>query len=203
MKRCSIILLLSFVVALLQAQISFTTSISRVSDKELSLKFYATVEDGYDLTTEFVMESAEGISLKGGLVQLRPNVYEQRIIQTSASYSFSGYLEYYGCNELQCLAPATVEFAYNGALTARDDKGDAIPVRDTVSRVVASVDTTKSMLDYTDGATTAFDLVQRAASPLWTPIIEELKALSATPMPMQRSLFGVFLIALLIGSRID
>ena len=199
LKRCSIILLLSFVVALLQAQISFTTSISRVSDKELSLKFYATVEDGYDLTTEFVMESAEGISLKGGLVQLRPNVYEQRIIQTSASYSFSGYLEYYGCNELQCLAPATVEFAYNGALTARDDKGDAIPVRDTVSRAVASVDTTKSMLDYTDGATTAFDLVQRAASPLWTPIIEELKALSATPMPMQRSLFGVFLICFLGG----
>ena len=82
MKRCSLILFLSFVVALLQAQISFTTSISRVSDNELSLKFYATVEEGYSLTTELVMESAEGVSLKGGLVQLSPNVYEQRICQT-------------------------------------------------------------------------------------------------------------------------
>ena len=199
MKRCSLILLLSFVVALLQAQISFTTSISRVSDDELSLKFYATIEDGYNLTTDLVMESAEGVSLKGGLVQLRPNVYEQRIQQTSAKYSFSGYLEYYGCNELQCIAPSSVEFAYDGSFTAQDAKGNAIPVRDTVSKTIASVDTTKSMLDYTSSDMTAFDLVQRAASPLWTPIINELKALSTSPILSQRSLFEVFLICFLGG----
>ena len=199
MKRCSLILLLSFVVALLQAQISFTTSISRVSDNELSLKFYATIEDGYNLTTDLVMESAEGVSLKGGLVQLRPNVYEQRIQQTSAKYSFSGYLEYYGCNELQCIAPSSVEFAYDGSFTAQDAKGNAIPVRDTVSKTIASVDTTKSMLDYTSSDMTAFDLVQRAASPLWTPIINELKALSTSPILSQRSLFEVFLICFLGG----
>ena len=199
MKRCFLILSLSFVVALLQAQISFTTSISRVSDKEMSLKFYATIEDGYNLTTELVMESAEGVSLKDGLVQVSPNVYEQRIIQTSAKYSFSGYLEYYGCNDMQCIAPATVEFAYDGAFTAQDDKGNAIPVRDTVSKTVASVDTTKSMLDYTGSDMTAFDLVQRAASPLWTPIINELKALSTSPILDQRSLFEVFLICFLGG----
>ena len=199
MKRCSLILFLSFVVALLQAQISFTTSISRVSDNELSLKFYATVEEGYSLTTELVMESAEGVSLKGGLVQLRPNVYEQRICQTSTKYSFSGYLEYYGCNELQCIAPSSVEFAYDGAFTAQDAKGNTIPVRDTVSKTIASVDTTKSMLDYTSSDMTAFDLVQRAASPLWTPIINELKALSTSPLLAQRSLFEVFLICFLGG----
>ncbi len=199
MKRCSLILLLSVVVALLQAQISFTTSISRVSDNELSLKFYATIEDGYNLTTDLVMESAEGVSLKGGLVQLRPNVYEQRIQQTSAKYSFSGYLEYYGCNELQCIAPSSVEFAYDGAFAAQDAKGNAIPVRDTVSKTIASVDTTKSMLDYTSSDMTAFDLVQRAASPLWTPIINELKALSTSPLLAQRSLFEVFLICFLGG----
>ena len=199
MKRCSLILLLSFVVALLQAQISFTTSISRVSDNELSLKFYATVEEGYSLTTELVMESAEGVSLKGGLVQLSPNVYEQRICQTSTKYSFSGYLEYYGCNELQCIAPSSVEFAYDGAFTAQDAKGNTIPVRDTVSKTIASVDTTKSMLDYTSSDMTAFDLVQRAASPLWTPIINELKALSTSPLLAQRSLFEVFLICFLGG----
>ena len=199
MKRCSLILFLSFVVALLQAQISFTTSISRVSDNELSLKFYATVEEGYSLTTELVMESAEGVSLKGGLVQLSPNVYEQRICQTSTKYSFSGYLEYYGCNELQCIAPSSVEFAYDGAFTAQDAKGNTIPVRDTVSKTIASVDTTKSMLDYTSSDMTAFDLVQRAASPLWTPIINELKALSTSPLLAQRSLFEVFLICFLGG----
>ena len=199
MKRCSLILFLSFVVALLQAQISFTTSISRVSDNELSLKFYATVEEGYSLTTELVMESAEGVSLKGGLVQLSPNVYEQRICQTSTKYSFSGYLEYYGCNELQCIAPSSVEFAYDGAFTAQDAKGNTVPVRDTVSKTIASVDTTKSMLDYTSSDMTAFDLVQRAASPLWTPIINELKALSTSPLLAQRSLFEVFLICFLGG----
>ncbi|MBO5586205.1 MAG: thioredoxin family protein [Prevotella sp.] len=170
-----------------------------MSDNELSLKFYATVEEGYSLTTELVMESAEGVSLKGGLVQLSPNVYEQRICQTSTKYSFSGYLEYYGCNELQCIAPSSVEFAYDGAFTAQDAKGNTIPVRDTVSKTIASVDTTKSMLDYTSSDMTAFDLVQRAASPLWTPIINELKALSTSPLLAQRSLFEVFLICFLGG----
>ncbi|MBP3750119.1 MAG: thioredoxin family protein [Prevotella sp.] len=170
-----------------------------MSDNELSLKFYATVEEGYSLTTELVMESAEGVSLKGGLVQLSPNVYEQRICQTSTKYSFSGYLEYYGCNELQCIAPSSVEFAYDGAFTAQDAKGNTVPVRDTVSKTIASVDTTKSMLDYTSSDMTAFDLVQRAASPLWTPIINELKALSTSPLLAQRSLFEVFLICFLGG----
>lgn len=172
---------------------------SRVSDKEVSLRFNATVEKGYHLNTDLVMESLEGATLKGGLVEVSPNVYEQRLSLTSDKYSLSGYLEYYACNEVQCLAPSSVEFAYDGALTAQDDKGNAVPVRDTVSKTVASVDTTKSMLDYTSSDMTAFDLVQRAASPLWTPIIEELKALSATPMPMQRSLFEVFLICFLGG----
>ncbi|MBR1840450.1 MAG: thioredoxin family protein [Prevotella sp.] len=188
--------MLLFVVAAVHAQISFTTNLSRVSDKELSLQFRATIEDGYGLNTDLVMESLEGVKLKGGLTEIRPNVYEQRLVQTSSRYSFSGYLEYYGCNDVQCLAPASVDFDYAGEEQAAAPIVPIVPI-DTIA-TISTKDTVTPPSGEQEGIT-AFDLLERASSPLWTPIIEELKHLSERPIPIQRSLFEVFLICFLGG----
>lgn len=196
MRHKSLVILLLFIAVVVHAQISFTTSISRVNDKELSLKFHGTVTDGYGLNTDLVMEMLDGVELKGELTEIRPNVFEQRLLQTSSKYSFSGYLEYYGCNDVQCLAPASVEFDYS-------ENGKATPSVET--EIVAAVsqeetlDTVETVTATTSTEPTAFSIFERAASPLWTPIVEELKKLSETPIPIQRSLFEVFLICFFGG----
>lgn len=176
----------------MRAQISFTTDLSRVNDKELSLVFRGTVEDGYHLNTDFVLEEQKGISLKGGLREKSPNVYEQRIIITSSDYSFSGYLEYYGCNDVQCLAPASVEFEYKATAPSNSPKGGE---KGLAESPIVPIDT---IVPITPTAT-VFSIFERANSPLWTPIVEELKQLSESPVPLQRSLFEVFLICFLGG----
>ena len=176
----------------MRAQISFTTDLSRVNDKELSLVFRGTVEDGYHLNTDFVLEEQKGISLKGGLREKSPNVYEQRIIITSSDYSFSGYLEYYGCNDVQCLAPASVEFEYKATAPSNSPKGEEKALAESP---IVPIDT---IVPITPTAT-VFSIFERANSPLWTPIVEELKQLSESPVPLQRSLFEVFLICFLGG----
>ena len=187
-------LLTSLVV--MRAQISFTTHLNKVSDKELSLVFRATIEDGYHLNTDFVLEEHQGISLKGRFKEVSPNVYEQRILITSPQYSFSGYMEYYGCNDVQCLAPESVEFDYKAAAPSNSPSGreqTAAAPKDTAAPM-------SSPLGESEGAeVTAFSLFERANSPLWTPIVEELKQLSESPVPLQRSLFEIFLICFLGG----
>ena len=184
----------------MRAQISFTTDLSKVSDKELSLVFRATIEDGYHLNTDFVMEEQEGISLKGPLKEKSPNVYEQRILITSPKYSFSGYLEYYGCNDVQCLAPASVDFEYSGTASAGIDNEKGINGDADDSRSAdADAGKNASASAETPVEETAFSLFERANSPLWTPVVEELKQLSDSPVPLQRSLFEVFLICFFGG----
>ena len=62
--RRYLLVILSLLSAIcVQAQISFTSSISKVSDKELLLRFDGKVEDGYHLNTDLVMESLEGVMM--------------------------------------------------------------------------------------------------------------------------------------------
>ena len=178
----------------MRAQISFTTHISRVNDKELSLVFRGTVESGYHLNTDFVLEEQNGVSLKGHLKEISPNVFEQRILVTSSHYSFSGYLEYYGCNDVQCLAPESVEFEYKATAPSNSPKGGeqaAATPKDTATPVSSILGDREEVV--------AFSLFERANSPLWTPIVDELKQLSESPVPLQRSLFEIFLICFLGG----
>ena len=187
-RQFSILLLLLFT-TLMKGQVSFTTDISRVSERELSLVFKGKIEEGYHLTTDLVFERQEGIKLKGSLKEIRPDVYEQRITLTSSQYSFSGYLEYYACNDEQCLAPESVEFEYKAPhqLPRGGEAG------------ISSQTSTSSPSGLSSPPATAFSLFERANSPLWTPIVEELKQLSESPIPLQRSLFEVFLICFLGG----
>ena len=171
---------------LMKGQVSFTTDVSRVSERELSLVFKGKIEEGYHLTTDLFFERQEGIRLKGSLKEIRPDVYEQRITLTSSQYSFSGYLEYYACNDEQCLAPESVEFEYK-APHQLPRGGEA------------SISSPSSTSSPSSPPATAFSLFERANSPLWTPIVEELKQLSESPIPLQRSLFEVFLICFLGG----
>ena len=194
MRRIISIVFLLTSLIVMRAQISFTTHISRVNDKELSLVFRGTVESGYHLNTDFVLEEQNGVSLKGHLNEISPNVYEQRLLVTSVHYSFSGYLEYYGCNDVQCLAPESVEFEYKATTPSNSPSGGeraAATPKDTATPV-------SSTLGDREGVA-AFSLFERANSPLWTPIVDELKQLSESPVPLQRSLFEIFLICFLGG----
>ena len=193
MKRHLLVILLTLSAICAQAQISFTSSISKVSDKELLLRFDGKVEDGYHLNTDLVMESLEGVSQKGELREVRPAVYEQRLVITSPRYSFSGYMEYYGCNDVQCLAPASVEFDYK-APSQPPPAGEE--QASTPTTPIVTVDTISTI---SSPEPTVFSIFERAASPLWTPIIDELKALSERPMPIHRGLFEVFVICFIGG----
>ena len=188
MRRIFSILFLLLFTVMVMAQVTFTSSISKVNDKELLLVFNATLEEGYHLTTDLVFEEKKGVEPKGGLKEVRPNVFEQRVVITSPDYSFAGYMEYYACNEVQCLAPESVEFEYKAPHQVPPAGGETS---------ISSPSSPSSISS--NSSPSAFSLFERANSPLWTPIIEELKQLSDTPIPLQRSLFEVFLICFLGG----
>ena len=196
MRRHLLVILSLLSAICVQAQISFTSSISKVSDKELLLRFDGKVEDGYHLNTDLVMESLDGVMLKGELREVRPAVYEQRLVITSPRYSFSGYMEYYGCNDVQCLAPASVEFDYK-APSQPPPAGEE--QASTPAAPKSTIDTIGTIGTISSPEPTAFSIFERAASPLWTPIIDELKSLSERPMPIQRGLFEVFMICFIGG----
>ena len=182
------------------AQISFTSGVKKISNTELLLTFHATLEDGYHLNTDLVMENAEDVELVGELKNVREGVYEQRLKVKNAGCKFSGYLEYYACNETQCLAPASVDFAYDGSLKAVDSNGNAVPAADDVKQeAVAGEQEQVAVADVVGNDYDDQLISSRLTSPLWSPIIDELREFNDSPVPLQRSLFSIFAICFLGG----
>ena len=121
--------------------VHFTVEWRTVSETEAEIVFTGAIEEGWhvystDLSgapvaTTLVIEDSAGVELTGGLRPLGDEVntfdeifnadlryfednvsFVQGLRLTSADYRVSGYLQYFVCNDENCLPPAEVSFDY-------------------------------------------------------------------------------------------
>lgn len=216
------------VAAQMQNPVKFAVSQQKVSDTELEIIFQGTIAPGWHVygtdiaaggptRAELTMETCEGAALNGTL-QTRGKVHKamdemfgmevsymegtatfvQKLTLTEAAYKVSGFLTYGACNDESCMPPDDVEFSFEGEgvkATAVQPKAQATaPAKPSENLIPES-----SPVEGEKEAVAADTAVATAASSLWEPVIDELKAFGETTQPTSSSLWKIFLLGFLGG----
>ena len=124
--------------------------------------------------------------------------FAQKFTITEPKYEVAGYLTYGACNDQNCMPPTNVEFKFEGTGTPQADKTSAekekaeekvleesVPVADTVAADTLATDSVDAPAEF--------------SGDLWTPVIDELKALEEGADTKDNSLIGIFLLGMLGG----
>lgn len=227
MKRNVTTFLLFLVACWVQAQIqepiTFKQEMKSISDTEAELIFSATIEpgwhvystelgDGGPISASFHIEQIAGAALDGKLKAVGNEIsafdplfdmkvryfeksaqFVQRVKLTGGAYHLQGYLEYGGCNDENCLPPSQVEFDYKGqsAATAAAVPADATP-DETAAGEEPATETAETPA--ADAASS-----HPAATDLWQPVIEELKAMGEASSQQDMSWIYIFFTGLVGG----
>ncbi len=104
--------------------------------------------------------------------------FSQKFTITEPSYEVAGYLTYGACNDENCIPPTNVDFSFKGEGRLSPEGPSPSP-----SLVERGADTSKNETE-SDSANVTTSLPTRegpeeglsGGSPLWTPVIDELKA---------------------------
>ena len=131
----------------------------------------------------------------------------QRLRLTGGKWKATGYLRYGACNDEECMPPTNVEFSYEGERKATDPssaspKGEELSPDKTGEQADIEQQNIeqKETTDTTAQAQTAPSLTGRAGGgALWTPVIDELKAIDVASDTQSRSLWGIFLLGIVGG----
>ena len=124
---------------------------------------------------------------------------KQRLRLTGGKWHASGYLRYGACNDQNCLPPTPVEFTFNGELK-KAAKAEAAPVEEKKDAEEANASPAEETADTLSAAeATSAMPADISASTLWTPVIDELKALDLEQNTSQRSLWSLFFLGILGG----
>ena len=131
----------------------------------------------------------------------------QRLRLTGGKWKATGYLRYGACNDEECMPPTNVEFSYEGERKATDPssaspKGEELSPDKTGEQADIEQQNIeqKETTDTTAQAQTAPSLTGRAGGgSLWTPVIDELKAIDVASDTQSRSLWGIFLLGIVGG----
>lgn len=143
--------------------------------------------------------------------------FVQKVGFTGGPYNIVGYLQYGACSDQNCLPPSNVEVSYTGtakaAATGNNDKKDAATQQQSTEQkadaasaseeataadddaLPATADSVPATTAAADSATTSVD------NALWTPVIDDLKALdkSGLAAATENPLWQIFLLGLLGG----
>ena len=179
---------------------------------------YGPDNDGGPTPMTISFEQLEGARAEGG-IQLSPTpiriqdplfdcevtfvekaaTAKQRLRLTGGKWHASGYLRYGACNDQNCLPPTPVEFTFNGELK-KAAKAEAAPVEEKKDAEEANASPAEETADTLSAveATSAMP-ADISASTLWTPVIDELKALDLEQNTSQRSLWSLFFLGILGG----
>ena len=187
---------------------------------------YGPDNNGGPTPMTITLETLEGAQLSGAL-KLSPTptriddpVFEcevtyversakatQRLRLTGGKWKATGYLRYGACNDEECMPPTNVEFSYEGERKATDPssaspKGEELSPDKTGEQADIEQQNIeqKETTDTTAQAQTAPSLTGRAGGgSLWTPVIDELKAIDVASDTQSRSLWGIFLLGIVGG----
>lgn len=129
----------------------------------------------------------------------------QRLRLTGGAWKVAGFLRYGACNDEECMPPTNVEFSYEGRYEAKDSQTTAQGVPQTTASPTtpegdADVVPIESPTPSDSIATEApSEAVEDASSGLWTPVIDELKAIDVASDTQSRSLWGIFFLGIVGG----
>ena len=187
-------------VAQFHEPVNFSVKQQKLSDTEFEVIFSSPVEPGWHVygtdikdggptRAELTLEKQQGVKPNGKLratgkvhramdpmfdmeVPYMEGTasFSQRFTITEPTYAVSGYLTYGACNDMNCLPPMDVEFSFKGTASSvspkEEDKAVGLEMPDNPDNL-----DNPEMLGATE------DSVEHAAS-LWTPVVDDLKALS-------------------------
>ena len=124
--------------------------------------------------------------------------FVQRFTITEPEYEVAGYLTYGACNDQNCMPPTNVEFTFEGTGTPQAEKASAEKEKveeKEAEEPAAATDTVVADTLTTDTAAAPAEF----SGDLWTPVVDELKALEDGTDAKNNSLIGVFLLGMLGG----
>ena len=133
----------------------------------------------------------------------------QRLRLTGGSWKAQGYLRYGACNDQECMPPTTVEFDFSGksqlpdkaeASRDRSAQGDASHLKNgqlTIDNEQRTIDNEQNSDSIAQ--VTVLPIEGKQGEGLWTPVIDELKALDVASDTQSRSLLGIFFLGILGG----
>ncbi len=179
---------------------------------------YGPDNDGGPTPMTISFEQLEGARAEGGLllsptpIRIQDPLFDcevtfvekaatakQRLRLTGGKWHASGYLRYGACNDQNCLPPTPVEFTFNGELK-KAAKAEAAPVEEKMDAEEADASPAEETADTLSAAeATSAMPADISASALWTPVIDELKALDLEQNTSQRSLWSLFFLGILGG----
>lgn len=124
--------------------------------------------------------------------------FAQKFTITEPKYEVAGYLTYGACNDQNCMPPTNVEFKFEGTGTPQADKTSAEKEKAEEKVLEESVPVADTVVADTL-ATDSVDAPAEFSGDLWTPVIDELKALEEGADTKDNSLIGIFLLGMLGG----
>ena len=120
--------------------------------------------------------------------------FAQKIRFTKPAYDIDCYLEYGACNDQNCLPPSEVQFKAKGKSPV-EDKKEAEEKQEAEAEKVQTTDTAKVAPALTDTALAS----PIATDDLWTPVIDELKAMGGHDDIADHSLLYILLMGFIGG----
>ena len=130
----------------------------------------------------------------------------QRLRLTGGAWKAVGYLRYGACNDEECMPPTNVEFGFKGerkaaAPSPASPQGEELSPDKTGEQADIEQQNIeqKETTDTTAQVQTTLPLEGEQGGGLWTPVIDELKALDLASNTQSRSLLGIFFLGILGG----
>ena len=208
MQRLLLISLLSFLSCLLTiAQVDFSHYVKQTADDEITIFFSGKMSDGWHIysqnekngptPTTLTISSIKGAKLIGTLTAdqkpikkfeevfdaevmyfEKSVIFSQKLKLTDSKYAVEGYLEYGACNEQNCLPPTSVDFSYQGEMSA--------PAKATEEETATSLTSLTSDTSTASTTSTTGDTITTSNT-------------SDAPPAEETSLWTIFLLGLLGG----
>ncbi len=218
MQRLLFIFLFSGLYCLLTiAQVDFSHYVKQTADDEITIFFSGKMSDGWHIysqnekngptPTTLTISSIKGAELVGKLTADQKPIkkfeevfdaevmyfeksvlFSQKLKLTGGKYSIEGYLEYGACNDQNCLPPTSVDFSYEGGISA---PGKATEEETATSLTSLTSDTSTTSTTSTTRTTNDTSI---ASSPLPSAPVPSSPSESSIP-----SLWTIFLLGLMGG----
>ena len=206
-KILSTTLLLLFalsVMAQMMDPVHFTSKLNELKGGEAELVFSATIDPGWHvystnlgndgpISASFNAVKMDGVEPIGKLqtrgkeikqydklfeMELRyferAVTFVQKIRFTKPQYDIDCYIEYGACNDQACLPPSEAPLKVQGKSPVVEDKAEKTPEPEA-----PVVPATPVIKDSVASDSVATDSVSTAATDLWQPVIEELRAMGS------------------------
>ena len=185
--------------------VKVATSIKETSKTEAVITFVATIDNGWHMYSTQVVEDGptpttiniekiSGAQLEGALQTATAPIkhyedmfdaevyyfektatFTQKVKLTGGKYEIEGYLQFGACDDKNCIPPTSVEFSYNGDVSAQaepkadekhnEEKAEEVKAEEEeiapIDSLVVSEDTT---------------VVTAEEEGLWSPVIEQLRS---------------------------